>query len=322
MNEEKRILLERKKAMQDAKNKLKHIDGQGLDVLDIFEEDTKPALEEIISEYRATHFSSDIPADYKISTDAPQEQIYSWIIEKLQLHEGKEYVLWERSPIWATIKINNVYEAVKSMWIHKHKNFILVDMESKKVLEVGNDSRDEYNYLIDIHVTKGRKYITKYCLDRINNLKYIFLYKLVDDDGRLCIEICSSTTYPTSKQTTEQILKENGNHAIAEILQNSMEIVPNCLPIYRITFESYVGYNVRNESYTCADESETFISESNESDLIYGNKFRLYTKSKYLEYLHENTFADQIEDYFHYEICCENQIIDVASCDMPIIEEV
>ncbi|MBD5090065.1 MAG: hypothetical protein HDT30_14880 [Clostridiales bacterium] len=155
MTEEKRILLDRKKAMQNAKNRLKYINGQGLEVLEIFGEDTKPALEEVFSEYRATHFSFDISADYKISTDAPQEQIYAWIIEKFQLHEGKKYFLLEEGGIWATTKINNVYEAVKSMWIHKDKNFILVDMESKKVLEVGNDSRDEDHYLIDIYITKG-----------------------------------------------------------------------------------------------------------------------------------------------------------------------
>lgn len=157
MNEEKRILLERKKAMQNAKNRFKKINRQGLEILEIFEEDTKPALEEIFSEYCATHFSSDIPADYKISTDVSQEQIYSWIIEKFQLFEGKEYFLLDEHSIWATIRIKNVYEAVKSIWNYTNKNFILVDMESKKVLEVGNDSRDEDHYLIDIHAAKGKK---------------------------------------------------------------------------------------------------------------------------------------------------------------------
>lgn len=325
MNKEKRILLERKKAMQDAKNRLQFINDQGLEVLEIFEEDTKPALEEIFSEYRATHFSADIPADYKISTDVSQEQIYTWIIEKFQLLEGKEYFLLDEYSIWAKIRIKNVYEAVKSMWNHKNKNFILVDMESKKILEVGNDSRDEEHYLIDIHVAKGKEYITQYCLDKINDLKYIFLHKLVDTDGRLYIELCSYSSYPISKQAMKQIREEDGNIAIAEILQNSVEIIPSFSPIYRIIFESYIGYNVRNESYVCADKSETYIladNQTHKSDLIYGNKFRLYTKSKYLEYLHKNTFADQIEVYSHYEICCENQIIDVASADTPIIEKI
>lgn len=316
--------MERKKAMQNARNRFKNINGQGIEVLEIFEEDTKPALEEIFSEYRTTYFSSDIPADYKISTDVSQEQIYSWIIEKFQFYEGKEYFLLDEYSIWATIRIKNVYEAVKNMWNYTNKNFILVDMESRKVLEVGNDSRDEDHYLIDVYVAKGKKYITQRCLDKINDLKYIFLHKLVDMDGRLYIELCSYSAYPISKQAMEQIRAENGNTAIAEILQNSMEIIPNFSPIYRITFESYIGYNVRNESYVCADKSETYIMASNQPnkpDMIYGNKFRLYTESKYLEYLHENTFADQIEDYSHYELCCENQIIDVASIDTPIIEK-
>lgn len=47
----------------------------------------------------------------------------------------------------------------------------------------------------------------------------------------------------------EQIGEENGNTAIAGILQNSMEIIPNFSPVYHIIFESYIGYNVRNESY-------------------------------------------------------------------------
>ena len=330
MNEEKRILLERKRAMQDAKNRLKYIDGQGLEVLEIFEADKKPVLEEIFSEYCAAHYGTDVPADYKISVDVSQEQIYAWIVEKFELLEGKEYLLlcggygcgrvWKR--LCAIIKIDNAFAAVKSMWIHGHGGFILVDMEDRKVLEAGNDSRDEKNYLIDIYIAKGRKYITQYYLKEINGLSHVFLYQLVDNDDRLYIELCSGTVYPTSRQMIEQLSKENNK--MAEILKNSMKIIPDSSPTYRITFESYVGYNVRNESYVCADDSEVFISEYDQtsgSDRNYGNKFRLYTKSKYLEYLHENTFADQIEDYTHYAICCENQVIDVASCDIPIIEK-
>lgn len=156
MTEEKRMLLERKKAMQDARNRMKLIDGQGLEVFDIFEENTKPTLGKVMFQRCATNYPMNVPAENKISEDVSEEELFAWIAEKLDLVEGKEYFYY-CSGMWAVIKINKLFPAIKNMWFHDTLErgigclgFLLVDLESNRVLEVGSDSRDEENYLIDI----------------------------------------------------------------------------------------------------------------------------------------------------------------------------
>ena len=74
---------------------------------------------------------------------------------------------------------------------------------------------------------------------------------------------------------------------------------------YEVVFNSYVAYSVRNESYTFQDKSEEFT----------GHLFRLYSKSRFLDYVRVATFAtDEYPGKLnHYEMVCENHIVDVAS---------
>ncbi len=79
-------------------------------------------------------------------------------------------------------------------------------------------------------------------------------------------------------------------------------------------FEDYLAYSVRNESFTVWDNEEEFT----------GNVFRVYTKSKFIDYVRASTESFLVENvvgvYKHYEIVCQNQIIDVASSHEPKIE--
>ena len=81
---------------------------------------------------------------------------------------------------------------------------------------------------------------------------------------------------------------------------------------YRITFKNYAAYSVRNESFTVWDDEEEFT----------GNLFRVYSKSKFLDYVAASTVAveDVLGAYKHYEIVCLNHIIDIASSREPLIE--
>lgn len=86
-------------------------------------------------------------------------------------------------------------------------------------------------------------------------------------------------------------------------------------PIIQMDFESYVAYSVINESFTIMDEYE-------ESQ---GELFRIFTKSRYLDFVKLGTIAEAIfpdEKFLHFQIPCLNHIIDVISFENPTISEV
>jgi hypothetical protein len=80
---------------------------------------------------------------------------------------------------------------------------------------------------------------------------------------------------------------------------------------YEIIFGSYIVYAVRNESYVSADEYEKFT----------GRYFRVYSQSRFLDYIRVSTFAS--EDYpgkfTHYEIACLDHVVEVVSVSEPEI---
>ena len=81
--------------------------------------------------------------------------------------------------------------------------------------------------------------------------------------------------------------------------------------VFEIVFRTYIAYAMLNESYASIDESEEFT----------GTHFRVYSKSRFLDYVRTASFAD--EDYpgkfTHYEIASENHIVEVVSVDAPEI---
>ncbi|MFL0267409.1 hypothetical protein [Candidatus Clostridium radicumherbarum] len=86
------------------------------------------------------------------------------------------------------------------------------------------------------------------------------------------------------------------------------------VPLIQIDFESYIGYLILNESFAGSDGYEEFD----------GKAFRIYKKSRYLDFIKVGTFAS--EDYpgpfKHYGIAYLNHIIDVVSISEPIIKEI
>ncbi len=69
-----------------------------------------------------------------------------------------------------------------------------------------------------------------------------------------------------------------------------------------------------DESFKVMDEAEEFT----------GNLFRVYSKSKFLDYVDASTVSVDflVGTHKHYEIACLNHIIDVASGREPLIEEI
>ncbi|WP_342543774.1 hypothetical protein MHH33_12750 [Paenisporosarcina sp. FSL H8-0542] len=90
--------------------------------------------------------------------------------------------------------------------------------------------------------------------------------------------------------------------------------VDDGLPAIHLEFESYVSYSVINESFTVMDDYEVFQGEI----------FKIYTKSRYLDFIKAGTIAEDIfpEDKFvHYQVPCLNHIIDIISYEEPKITE-
>ncbi len=101
-----------------------------------------------------------------------------------------------------------------------------------------------------------------------------------------------------------------------QVIMDSYPIeVDDGLPIIQLDFESYVSYSIINESFTVMDEYEIFD----------GGVFRIYTKSRYLDFVKLGTIAEHInpnEHFVHYQIPCLNHIIDVISYEEPKIKEI
>ena len=60
--------------------------------------------------------------------------------------------------------------------------------------------------------------------------------------------------------------------------------------------------------------------DPDESEEWKGGRFRVYSRSKFLEFVAAGTFADGLYPgaFEHYEILCENHVVDVASVSAPV----
>ena len=83
---------------------------------------------------------------------------------------------------------------------------------------------------------------------------------------------------------------------------------------FEVVWDTYISYSVRNESYCSWDKDEEWS----------GNAFRIYTRSKFLDFVASGTFAsdDYPGPFVHYEIVCSDHIIDVASEHPPTVRRV
>lgn len=82
--------------------------------------------------------------------------------------------------------------------------------------------------------------------------------------------------------------------------------------VFEITWNSYIAYCVRNESYCAVPADE---------DLAVGKRFRIYRKSHFLNFIGCATVActEYPGPFAHFGICCEDHVIDVISVDEPEI---
>ncbi|MCQ6280059.1 hypothetical protein [Bacillus sp. EB600] len=136
---------------------------------------------------------------------------------------------------------------------------------------------------------------------------YFYLHSLFEHETnslRIFIERCKVS------QRSEDI--EIGEHIITEAFPIEVD---EELPLLQIEFDSYVSYNIINESFTVLDNYEIFE----------GNAFRIFKKSRYLDFINKGTIVTDVfpeEQFVHYEIACLDHIIDIISFDEPIVTEI
>lgn len=150
--------------------------------------------------------------------------------------------------------------------------------------------------------------------DKTTNSISPFLIRLEEGEDN-CVKFVIATSWLGEKGTGIDDVDIEG---IKSLIDKSYPIYPNYEDIYQITFEGYILYQTRNESFCSWDDYE--VSE--------GKNFIVFSKSRMLDYLSQITDCQQLEDgtfypgeWKHYGIYCQNHIIDIISSYEPIIEK-
>ncbi|NCT38577.1 hypothetical protein GTW56_21575 [Bacillus sp. EB93] len=118
-----------------------------------------------------------------------------------------------------------------------------------------------------------------------------------------------------------ELMQEKGYIYLEKIIapkENSLRLLINRstfnidLPLVQLEFESYISYSVIDECYSYSIDN---------SEISKGELFRIYTKSRYLDFIkiatNEREDVCPYENYIHYQFPCLNHTIDVISCEEP-----
>lgn len=109
---------------------------------------------------------------------------------------------------------------------------------------------------------------------------------------------------------------DNDGHKLQEMLIHSYPVYKDMDNVYQISFERYIIYQCRNESYTSYDDSE----------IRKGKFLIIFDRSRLLDYYKDVIFDFDNEQTKrarkHYGIYTENHIIDVISNIPPTISKI
>lgn len=150
-----------------------------------------------------------------------------------------------------------------------------------------------------------------YVTDIFSDCKYLYLDKMFEPaENQLTMRVLEATD---GGPVRTAILDAEPLEPVKAILDRAKTIEHcNGCRIFDITWRSYVGYSVLNESFALP-EPKTSIG--------IGRLFVEYQSSTYLEYLKRASWAcaDYPGPYRHWAALCLNHIVDVASVDEPTI---
>ena len=144
----------------------------------------------------------------------------------------------------------------------------------------------------------GKKY-------KNDNMPYILN---INDNVDNVLKIIVSLPYSGEKGSEAS---NTGNKDLDEILKKAYPVLIDYNEIYEITFESYIMYQARNESFTYPDENSKVL----------GEYFTIIKNSSYLKMVKSITFYyDMFGDkYTHYGILSWNHVVDIISAEEPKI---
>ena len=144
----------------------------------------------------------------------------------------------------------------------------------------------------------GKKY-------KNDNMPYILN---INDNVDNILKIIVSLPYSGEKGSEAS---NTGNKDLDEILKKAYPVLIDYNEIYEITFESYIMYQTRNESFAYPDENSNVL----------GEYFTIIKNSSYLKMVENITFYyDMFGDkYTHYGIFSWNHVIDIISAEEPKI---
>ncbi|MBG9795657.1 hypothetical protein ABD76_25620 [Paenibacillus dendritiformis] len=142
-------------------------------------------------------------------------------------------------------------------------------------------------------------------LMKIEYVNFIGLTELDSSNSlRLSFDRCEASQMPEPFQLSDDV-----------ILPETYPIESTNAPIIQLDFETYIGYSVINESFTSWDDYESFEGKKT---------FRIYSKSRFLDYISNATFASQEYPgpYIHYGIVCLDHIVNVVTISEPKVREI
>ena len=144
----------------------------------------------------------------------------------------------------------------------------------------------------------GKKY-------KNDNMPYILN---INDNVDNVLKIIVSLPYSGEKGSEAS---NTGNKDLDEILKKAYPVLIDYNEIYEITFESYIMYQTRNESFAYLDENSKVL----------GEYFTIIKNSSYLKMVKSITFYNDIFDdkYMHYGIFSWNHVVDIISAEEPKI---
>ena len=144
----------------------------------------------------------------------------------------------------------------------------------------------------------GKKY-------KNDNMPYILN---INDNVDNILKIIVSLPYSGEKGSEAS---NTGNKDLDEILKKAYPVLIDYNEIYEITFESYIMYQTRNESFAYPDEKSKVL----------GEYFTIIKNSSYLKMVKSITFYyDMFGDkYTHYGILSWNHVVDIISAEEPKI---
>lgn len=153
--------------------------------------------------------------------------------------------------------------------------------------------------------------MTPHLTDLFADCKYLYLDKLFEpSDNQLAMRVLEATD---GGPVTTAILDAQALEPVKDILAQST-MIEHCTGcrIFDITWRSYIGYSVRNETFAWPEPG---------TSLCIGRLFVEYKSSSYLEYLKQASWAcaDYPGPYRHWAALCLNHIVDVASVDEPTV---